>query len=175
MTSYIICGGAGFLMLVAAGVAIILRLAKVTLRKQVLAISGRFPQALSTSAQGALVTYWALRRIAAVDRSPYGRTGSVYSLVASRGHLTIVRGREAKVLADFTAEQVADVRVDTTSVLLADYTTLFFGIRAGDRTFELPVRVNGPMATSLRTASTEWAKARGDAIVKTVRGESVGT
>ena len=173
MTGIVIWAAVAFVLLVVAGLGVFLSVAKATIHKQVLAISTMFPEALTTSAQSAVVTRLALRRIGDVGGYRHTRTGPIYSVVATRGHLRLVRGRQAQIVAQFSADQVGDVRVGTTSVLLADYTTLFFGIRTGGNTFELPVRVNGPRATSMLTASRGWARVRGDEIMQVLRTGSI--
>lgn len=175
MTSILVWAGASFLLLLAAGVGAYLRHIRNTLREQVSAISTKFPEAVSTSAQGAAVTNLALGRITRAGGTRKQRTGQIYSVIASSGHLSLVRGREADIVAEFDGCQVRDVRVGTTSVLLADYTTLFFGIAAGGTTFELPIRINGPLPTSIMTASREWATDRGNTILEIVRAKPTGS
>jgi hypothetical protein len=169
MTDIAIAFAVAFVVLVAAGVAIFVLTWRHIIREQVAAVSTRYPDSLTTSAQSAAVTHRSLRRIAREDGTAFRTTGTLYSLVATHGCLRLLGGRTAHVVAEFAADQVVDVRVGTTSVLLADYTTLFFGIRAGGTTYELPIRVNGPRPTSMLTARRSWATDRGDAVLEVVR------
>ena len=162
--------GAGFvfLVLLGLGLSIYWMVLKGLMREQLEAISGRYPDALVVSAQSGVETYRALWRLGQAQGLSYGRTGKVYAISACPGHLRLHRGRSARVFVDLTAAELADFRVGTTSVAFANYTTLVFGVRGANTTFELPVRVMGPRTTSMTTATKDWAEARGAEIMRTV-------
>jgi hypothetical protein len=162
----IVAAGAGFLIVFGLALATYYIFLRLLLRAQNLIVSAQIPGAVITPCTAAFVTRLALRRIGKAGGNSFCSTGPVYSIAAYPGHLRVLRGRSAVVIADFRTEEISDVRVGTTSFLLADFTTLFVGIKAGGTTYELPIRVNGPHPTSIYTARPEWAAERGDAMLK---------
>ncbi|MFJ3394673.1 hypothetical protein [Leifsonia aquatica] len=135
------------------------------------ALHAAHPAALITSAQVAAVTHRALKRIAKADGGAFRRTGPYYSVVVVPGSLRLVaRGATPLTVAEFNSEDVRDGSIGKTSWVFADYTTLFLGIRAGETTFDLPIRINGPLETSLFPASEKWAIDRWAQIETALRG-----
>jgi len=165
----IIGAGVAFLVLLSVVLHVYLLVLRSILRDQGRSLARAHSRAVVVSCTAALVTNQALKRIGSVSGKRYGRTGPVYSLAATRGHLLLLRGRNADVIADFGYEAVQDVRVGTTSWGFADYTTVFVGINAGGSTFELPIRVNGPRQTSPLTANRTWAKHLSAEIIREVK------
>lgn len=162
----IVAAGAGFLCVFGVALLVYYIFLRLLLRAQYAVLSARIPGAIITPCSAALVTRLALRRIGEATGNSFGSTGPVYSVAAYPGHLRVLRGKSAVVVAEFGQEEISDVRVGTTSFLLADFTTLFVGIRAAGTTFELPIRVNGPHSTSIYTARRDWAAERGNSMLK---------
>lgn len=170
VTDPLIISAGGFLILgLAVGSLCYLAILRRTLQVQRAAILAKDPGSLIIPCTAAIVTSRSLRRIQQANGHIYGRTGQVYSLVASPGQLRLFRGRAVEVIASFRPGELRDVRVGSTSFGLADYTTMFFGVDAGQTTFELPVRVNGPRATSMFSSSRAWAEDRAEAVLRTLR------
>lgn len=164
----IVAAGAGFLIMFGLALAAYYVSLKLLLRAQYSVVSAQMPGAIITPCSAALVTRLALRRIGKAAGTAFTSPGPVYSVAAYPGHLRVLRGRSAVVIADFRTEEISDIRVGTTSFLLADFTTLFVGIRAAGTTYELPIRVNGPHPTSIYTARPEWAAERSNAMLKQI-------
>ena len=169
MSDAVIVGaGYAFLVLLGFGLGVYWLVLKRTIREQRAAIAARYPGAVVFSAQAGVETHRALRRIGRARGTSYDRTGKVYSVSASPGLLRLHCERSARVILEISAAEVADFRIGTTSVAVAAYTTLVFGVRVANTTFELPIRVMGPRPTSVTTASKEWAEARGAEMMRTI-------
>lgn len=158
MTGLLLWSGLVFALLVALGLTGYGLVLRRILMDQRGAISAAHPERIIDGAQSALVTTLALRQLGRQLGVTYPRTGPVFSLVISSDGLRLFGGRAATSIAEFSASQLVDVRVDTTSVGVANYTTLFIGVSACPTTFELPIRVMGRKPTSLMTASREWGE-----------------
>ncbi|MFF9563485.1 hypothetical protein ACF1AJ_09065 [Leifsonia sp. NPDC014704] len=167
----IIGAGFAFLVLLGLGLGVYLLVLKRLILAQRLAIGGRYPGAVVVSAQAGMETDRALRRVARARGVEYGRTGKVYSVSASPGHLRLHVARSAREIVDISAAELVDFRIGRTSVAFANYTTVIFGVRAANTTFELPLRVMGPRPSSMMTANKEWAAARGTEMMRAISGQ----